>query len=144
MLKTALELRDRYACQEISAHGLAIATGRLESWMDGLLAKTYRLPANQRLANHLAHEQPWLFIFLHCPGIDATNNAAERALRPAVVARKTWGGNRTEAGASAQKILMSVLETCHQQAKDSFECIVELLRSPIPLVMDIVLNAASP
>ena len=49
------------------------------------------------------HEQPWLFTFLHCPGIDATNNAGEREMRPAVIARKTWGGNRIEAGREAQR-----------------------------------------
>jgi hypothetical protein len=41
------------------------------------------------------------------------------ALRPAVVARKTWGGNRTEA--DAPQILMTVLQTRHRQGKDSFE-----------------------
>jgi transposase len=85
-----------------------------------------------------------LFTFLHCPGIDPTNNAAERALRPAVIARKTWGGNRTEAGARVQQILMSVLRTCHQQSKDSFERILGLLRSQAPMVLDIVPDSGSP
>lgn len=39
---------------------------------------------------------------------------------------------------------MSVLRTCQQQGKDSFERIVELLRSPLPIVMDIVPVSASP
>ena len=104
----------------------------------------YRTQANRRLAKHLRHEQPWLFTFLHCFGIDATNNAGEREIRPAVVARKTWGGNRTQAGADAQKILMSVLRTCYRQGKDSFERIVDLLRSPVPIVLDLVPGGASP
>jgi transposase len=137
LLRKGLDLRDRFRCQEISAHGLSVATGRIEAAMDDLLSKTYRTEANRRLAKHLRHEQPWLFTFLHCPGIDATNNVAERAMRPAVIARKTWGGNRTESGAEAQKILMSVLRTCQQQGKDSFERIVALLRSPIPIILDI-------
>lgn len=144
LFQKGLALRDRYAGQEISAQGLAIATGRLEAALDRLLGKTYRAAANQRLAKHLGHEQPWLFTFLHCPGIDATNNAAERALRPAVIARKTWGGNRTHAGARAQKILLSVLRTCRQQGKDSFERMVGLLRSPVPMVIDIMPNSGSP
>ena len=137
-------MRDRYARQEISTHGLAVATGRIEAAMDVLLWKTYRTQANRRLAKHLRHEQPWLFTFLHCFGIDATNNAGEREIRPAVVARKTWGGNRTQAGADAQKILMSVLRTCYRQGKDSFERIIDLLRSPVPIVLDIVPGGASP
>jgi transposase len=143
-LKKALALRDRYLEGALSERGLAIATGRLEAELDRWLEKTWRLPANQRLANHLRHEQPWLFTFLHCPGIDPTNNAAERALRPAVIARKTWGGNRTKAGARAQKILMSVFETCRQQGKDCFQRLTALLRSPVALAIDLVPSGRSP
>jgi transposase len=138
LLGEGLTLRDRYAEQEISTHGLHVATGRIVASMDQLLAKTFRDPANRRLAKHLSHEEPWLFTFLHCPGIEATNNAAERALRPAVVARKTWGGNRTANGAQTQQILLSILTTCRQQGKDSFERITKLFRSPTPIVLDLV------
>ena len=141
-LYEGLALRDRYRRQEISTHGLALATGRLAAHMDRLLAKTFRDPANRRLAKHLRREQPWLFTFLHCPGIEATNNAAERALRPAVVARKTWGGNRTENGAKTQQILISVLTTCRQQGKDSFDRMMELFLSPDPVVLDLVPNSS--
>lgn len=144
LLRQGLELRDRFARGEISEQGLAIATGRIEAALDRLLARTWRTAENRRLAKHLRHERPWLFTFLHCPGIDATNNVAERAMRPAVIARKTWGGNRTADGAHAQKILMSVLRTCHQQGKDSFQRLVDLLRSPVPVLIDIVPAGPSP
>jgi len=121
---------------------MTAGTGRLVAHMDRLLSKTFRDPANRRLAKHLRHEQPWLFTFLHCPGIEATNNAAERALRPAVVARKTWGGNRTENGAKTQQILISILATCRQQGKDSFDRITQLFRSPIPIVLDLIPNSS--
>jgi transposase len=137
-LVEGLALRDRYARQEISLHGLYVATGRLVAKMDRLLSKTFRDPANRRLAKHLRHEEPWLFTFLYCPGIEATNNAAERALRPAVVARKTWGGNRTENGAKTQQILISIITTCRQQGKDSLARIAQLLFSPTPIVLDLV------
>ena len=141
-LLDGLALRDRHARQEISLHGLYVATGRLVANMDRLLAKTFRDPANRRLAKHLRHEEPWLFTFLYCPGLEATNNAAERALRPAVVARKTWGGNRTENGAKTQQILISILTTCRQQGKDSFGRIAKLFLSPTPMVLDLVPNTS--
>ena len=141
-LLDGLALRDRHARQEISLHGLYVATGRLVADMERLLAKTFRDPANRRLAKHLRHEEPWLFTFLHCPGIEATNNAAERALRPAVVARKTWGGNRTENGAKTQQILISILTTCRQQGKDSFDRIAKLFFSPTPIVLDLIPNSS--
>jgi transposase len=145
LLRKGLDLRDCFLRYDISEHGLAIATGRIEAAMEELLSKSYRNEQNRRLAKHLRHEQPWLFTFLKRPDIvDATNNVAERAMRPAVIARKTWGGNRTETGAEAQKTLMSVLATCRQQGKDSFQRFVELLRSPVPTIMDIVTAGSSP
>ena len=99
LLQKALDLRDRYRLGEISKHGMAVATGRLESCLDRWLNRRLSVPDNRRFAQHLAHEQPWIFSFLHCPGLDATNNVAERAIGPAVVARHTWGGNRTATGA---------------------------------------------
>ena len=69
------------------------------------------------------------FWFLIDPTIQATNHWAERAIRPAVVNRKVWGGNRTWPGARAQSILMSVIQTCGQRAVDPFDF---LLHSPLP------------
>jgi transposase len=144
LLQKGLALRDRFHLDQISLHGLDVATGRLEKEMDRLLAHAFHLPANRRLAKHLRHEQPYLFTFLHCPGIPATNNAAEQAIRPAVIARKTWGGNRTHHGARIQQILASILRTCRQQGKDTFSRLVALLRSPDQTLLDIVPAALSP
>ncbi len=141
LLQASLQLRDRYLQQEISEHGLRSATGRLEAQLDRMLEKPYRHPANCRLARHLEHERPYLFTFLYCPGLDATNHAAEQAIRWMVIARKVWGGNRTWAGAQTQQILVSVLRTCWQQAKDPFARLVSLLRAPRAAILDIVPGA---
>src|SRR5215831_2738308 len=138
LLRTSLELRQRYAAGEISERGLSIATGKLEAKLDRMLEPHRRNPANHRLARHLEHELLGLFTFLHCPGLDATNNAAERAIRSMVIARKVWGGNRTWEGAHTQEILASVLRTCWQQGKDAFTRCVRLLRAPRAMILDIV------
>src|SRR2546425_9506265 len=138
LLQASLHLRDRYLEGEISEHGLRSATGRLEAQLDRLLEEPHGDAANRRLAQHLAHEQPYLFTFLNCPGLDATNHEAERAVRWMVIARKVWGGNRTWEGAQTQQILVSLLRTCHQQDKDPFSRIVLLLRSPGSEILDIV------
>lgn len=139
LLEDGLALRDRYLAQQISLHGLWTATGRLEAKLDRLLARTYRDPANRRLAKHLRHERPYLFTFLYCPGlVDATNNLAERVMRLLVVIRKNWGGNRTENGARAQAVLTSILCTAKQQDKDAFELLTDLLRSPQPKLLDLL------
>jgi transposase len=141
LLEASLELRDRYGRGEVSERGLSIATGKLEAKLDRMLETRRRNVANRRLARHLEHEGLWLFTFLHCFGLDATNNAAERAIRGMVIARKVWGGNRTWEGARTQQILVSVLRTCWQQGKDAFTRCVRLLRAPRAVILDIVPGA---
>jgi transposase len=139
LLEQALALRDRYLEEKISLHGLWTATGRLEAKLDRLLAPRQHDKANQRLANHLRHERPYLFTFLYCPGlVEATNNVAERVMRILVMIRKNWGGNRTEKGARVQAVLTSVLCTAKQQDKDAFALLVDLLRSAEPKLLDLL------
>ena len=137
LLEASLALRDRYEQGEVSRHGLRVATGRLEAQLDRLLERRCRNPANRRLRRHLRHERPWLFTFLYCLGLDATNHAAERAIRGMVIARKVWGGNRTWEGAWTQQVLVSVLRTCAQQGKDALVRLVRLLRSPQVITLDL-------
>lgn len=141
MLQTGLELRDRYERGEICEHGVRTATGKLEAKLDRMLETRRRNAANRRLARHLEHEQLWLFTFLHCFGLDATNNAAERAIHGMVIARKVWGGNRTWEGARTHQVLASVLRTCWQQGKDVFARWVRLLRAPRTVILDSVPGA---
>jgi hypothetical protein len=90
------------------------------------------------LAKHLRHERPYLFTFLYCPGLEATNNVAERVMRILVMIRKNWGGNRTTKGARTQAVLTSILCTAKQQDKDLFALIVDLLRSAEPKLLDLI------
>ena len=46
-----------------------------------------------------------------------------------MVNRKVWGGNRTEAGARAQSVLLSVIETCRRQKKSIVDYIGGTLRA---------------
>ena len=144
LLEKALALRDRYQAGEISLHGQWTAAGRIEAQLGRLLDQHYQTAANRRLAKHLDHEFPYLFTFLHCPGMEATNNRAERAIRPAVMARHLCGGSRTWNGARIQQNLTSVLRTSHQQGKDSFVMLVALWRNPQSKVLDLMPRSLSP
>ena len=137
ILQQSLRLRDRYEQQQISPRGLATVRGRLEAAMDRLLQTDYRCVENRRLANHLRREQDALFTFLHCPGLEATNWRAEQAIRPMVVTRKVWGGNRTPAGARTQSILVSILQTCRQQDRPSTQILQQVLCSPQSKILDL-------
>ena len=135
LLQDALGLRDRYQRGQVSHHGLAVARGRLERRRDRLLRWTRVDGANERLAKHLSNHRDQLFTFLYQPGLDATNYRGEQAIRPAVVNRKVWGGNRTDAGAAAQSILMSVLRSCTQQGRDALTFVSRLLCGQQPRLL---------
>ena len=139
LLCQAIAVRQRYEHGEISLHGMRVAAGRLANGkLDQLLLEDQRSADNRRLSNHLAHESPHLLTFVRQPAAESTNNRAERELRPAVVARKTWGGNRTDTGARTFESLASVLRTAHLQDQDSFDLLLPLLRSRTPFVLDLI------
>jgi hypothetical protein len=52
-----------------------------------------------------------LFTFVEYPDVPDDNNAAERAIRPAVIARKICGGTRSEHGTQTKAALMSLFAT---------------------------------
>jgi transposase len=142
ILQDALRLRDRRDEGEIRGQGLAIARGQLEARLDRTLNRSYRSPTNQRLANHLRRERDAMFPFLYCPGLDATNYRAEQAIRPMVVTRKVWGGNRTEQGAHTQSVLVSILQTCRQQLRPATAFLERLLHQRTPHALE--LNPSAP
>ncbi len=67
--------------------------------------------------------------------MDATNFKGEQAVRPAVVNRKVWGGNRTDRGAETHGRIMTFWPTAHQQGAGAIELLVRLARAPDPGVV---------
>jgi transposase len=88
----------------------------------------------QRLAVHLSREFPAIWSFLFDPTIHATNWRVEQALRPAVVTRKVWVGNRWWSGADAQQTMASVIPTAPQRHLSPHALLASMLQSPAPLV----------
>lgn len=87
---------------------------------------------NRKLIKHLYNERQAIVTFLTHPGVEATNWRGEQAIRPAVVNRKVWGGNRTWRGAATQGTIMSVLRTAAQQGVDVIDYLARHARSPDP------------
>jgi hypothetical protein len=102
---------------------------RLEERLGQLAASTWNDADADRLAGRLKKHEKSLTTFLHKPKVDGTNNAVERALRPAVVMRKITGGSRGAESARAWAILASVMRTAEQQGRDVVETIKALLRA---------------
>lgn len=131
ILVAALDARDLDEAERLEV--VADLAERVEL----LAEESHPYDANRRLIAHLINEREALFTFLTREGVDATNWRAEQAIRPAVVNRKVWGGNRTWRGAATQGRIMSVLRTAVQRGVDPIELLVRLARAPDPATVSL-------
>jgi len=136
ILKDALALRERrdpgLGDDVIDAEEFGLKVTELGQRTDKLLELKPTHEPNRLLIEHLRTEREHMFTFLQQPGVQATNWRAEQALRPAIVNRKSWGGNRTDAGARTQVIAISVIRTARQQNVDPIELMAAAQRDRIP------------
>jgi len=133
LIDEAFWLRRQWRGHRLSGNELAEAGLMLACRLEETASGHFTFEPNRRLAKHLLkHGIDW-FWFLIDPTIDATNHRAERALRPAVVNRKVWGGNRTGTGAGAQAVLTSLLVTLAQRGHDALTWFSMARRSPASL-----------
>jgi transposase len=130
VLKEALALRDRRNDGTITPHGFHSRKGKIEASIDRLLDDPDLHDESIRFALHLLTNRDALFLFLDHPDLEATNHLAEKAIRPAVINRKTSGGNRTFNGAHAQAVIMSILRTSKLRSVSAIEVLADVLRSP--------------
>jgi transposase len=132
LIDRAYGLRRAWRGHRMSGDMLAEAGLSLAGELERLAEGRFTNQANRRLSGHLrSHAINW-FWFLLDPTIDATNYRGEQAIRPAVVNRKVWGGNRTWLGARWQSILTTVLRTCEQRAQCVFTYLLNALSQPHP------------
>ena len=101
-------------------------TGR-ERVYDEMRTKLWRFASEhwrtwqcQQLAERIKKYLDDLVVWLIDPAVDPTNNAAERALRGAVVTRKTSFGSRSKRGAHAFARMLSIIMTWERQGQDFF------------------------
>jgi len=126
----------------------------LEAWRDFREAKSTReglaaalLPVQQALEKGLKEgvQHQWhhihnlskdllkhweaLWTFVRAEGGEPTNNAAERALRPAVIWRKLSFGTQSEAGSRFVERILSVVMTCRQQGRNVWAFLTQALQA---------------
>lgn len=144
LLQAALELKTQKA--QLPAAHYAQQAERLETRLDELIDAKRKLtdPDNTRFARRLRKHRQHILRFLYVDELDATNNLAERQLRPAVITRKTNGCNRTKEGAQTHAVLGSVLATCRQQSVPILEYLIQLQKfgETPPSLTDCLLPAA--
>jgi hypothetical protein len=90
----------------------------------------YRTWQCRQLAERIKKYLDDLVVWLSNPAVDPTNNAAERALRGAVITRKTSFGSRSKRGAQAFARMLSIIMTWERQGKDFFPTAHQALVDP--------------
>jgi len=122
----AIRLKKR---EGVPAAEYASRRARLTVRLDELIATTWDDPQAKRLIKRLRRHRDDLLTFLDHADVPFDNNHAERAIRPAVMIRKNSYGNRSERGADAQAVLMSVSRTLQQRGHAPLKTVVEALNT---------------
>jgi transposase len=102
---------------------------RLGQRLQALIDTSWESGQARRLIKRLKRHRGDLFTFLDHEGVPFDNNHAEREVRPAVIIRKNSYGNRSEVGADAQAVLMTIFRTLKQRGHQPMKTIVEALRT---------------
>jgi transposase len=93
--------------------GMASIQSAFHTWLER--GKDVPYEKARAFSRELLSLEAALWTFVHEDGVEPTNNAAERALRPAVVWRKLCFGSQSEAGARYVERMLTVIATCKQQ-----------------------------
>lgn len=102
----------------------------LQSRAHELLDAPRASPIEEKVRMRLWKQRDHLFTFLERSEVPATNNLAERQLRPAVIARKISCGNKTEKGAQAWAVLASLAASWRQTGRSIIQEISKRVRLP--------------
>ena len=86
-------------------------------------------PSTVGMCRELYEHRDWLWTFVRVEGVEPTNNASERALRHAVIWRKLSFGTQSANGSRFVETMLTVIETCRQQRRNTFEFVTAAVRS---------------
>ena len=89
--------------------------------LNQLVKGEYASEKVRKLIGKISNGFEYWFTFVIQPGVEPTNNRAERALREHVVQRKIIGTLRNSKGTAIHERLMTVLATWSQQGLDSLQ-----------------------
>ena len=72
-----------------------------------------------------------LWTFIDVEGVEPTNNAAEQALRHAVIWRKLSFGTQSQSGSQFVERMLTVIETCRRQRRNVYSWLVEAVQAQL-------------
>jgi hypothetical protein len=129
LLRTAIWLKALQGAAEPERFEGCVSHLRLRA--HALLDSPRAQMQEEKVRMRLWKQRDHLFTFLERADVPATNNLAERQLRPAVIARKISCGNKTAKGAHAWQVLASIAATCRQDGRSFIQFVAE--RVPLHL-----------
>jgi len=97
--------------------------------VDALLLRGYCNARTYNFCKELVEHGDNLWTFLHHDNVQPTNNAAEQALRHAVIWRKLSFGTQSAAGSRFVERLLTVIETRRRQSRDVFSWLVAAVQA---------------
>ena len=108
--------------------------------VDALLLRGYFNARTRNFCKELVEHGEHLWTFVDIEGVEPTNNAAERALRHAVIWRKLSFGTQSASGSRFVERLLTVIETCRCQRRNVFGWLVQAVQAhhhgqPIPSLL---------
>jgi transposase len=103
------------------------AVDNLKAKARALLELTPQQADAVRLQKRFRKHFESIWHFLDRPDVPFTNNASERALRPAVIHRKVIGGFRSEAGAVAYALYRTIEDTARKRGQNILKTLVRAL-----------------
>jgi transposase-like protein len=107
------------------------AVKRFLKRLDIITGMDYNDENCQRIAKRLLKNRENMFRFIYMDDVEPDNNGAERGIRPHVVIEKISGGNRSEKGARAHEVMMSIIETYKLQGLNFFEKGISYLQNQL-------------
>jgi len=97
----------------------------LEEW------STYNVDGIAGMCNNLLEIEPALWNFVRNPGVEPTNNRAERDIRHAVIWRKISFGTDSQVGSRFVGRILTVAHTCKKQGRRTFEFLCKLFSAAV-------------
>ena len=95
--------------------------------IDSYLLRGYFHARTHGFCKELCDHRERLWTFLEVDGVEPTNNAAEPALRHAVIWRQLSFGTQSAEGSRFVERMLTVIETCRRQKRNVFAWLTETL-----------------
>jgi len=110
---------------------------KLRALLEHAVRKSPRTKYHRPFARNLQIRWPALWTFTHTPGVEPTNNHAERGLRGAVIYRKLSLGSQSDQGERTIERLLSASITCRLRKQSLYNYLTHVLTAhargdPIP------------